>query len=69
MLNMSKIQFESNSQQKMTELELKTELCLICQRYNLKAIHNGVNAGGHNPEAVLNMSKIQFESNSQRKRP
>jgi len=38
----------------------------ICQRYNLKAIHNyhEPNAGADN--VVTNMSKIQSESNSQR---
>jgi len=41
------------------------KLCSIYQRYNLKAIHNG--DGDLPPEdlVVLNISKIQSESNSQ----
>jgi len=37
----------------------------ICQRYNLKAIHNLWNSSSQNEVVVTNMSKIQSESNSQ----
>ena len=37
----------------------------ICQRYNLKAIHNGMERGKSSDRVVTNMSKIQSESNSQ----
>ena len=40
-------------------------LCPICQRYNLKAIHNKVLADLQATHVVPNMSKIQFESYSQ----
>ena len=38
----------------------------IFQRYNLKAIHNEAYVDVEVKRAVLNISKIQFESNSQR---
>ena len=38
----------------------------ICQRYNLKAIHNQRLTGWNLYSVVTNMSKIQSESNSQR---
>ena len=89
--NMSKIQFESNSQLKNLTNFLK-ECCdqyvkdtiwkqfttvldsrfygemlwPICQRYNLKAIHNHLLEVKTVSTVVTNMSKIQFESNSQR---
>mgnify|MGYP006922231645 CR=1 FL=1 len=37
----------------------------ICQRYNLKAIHNSMLSTSHDSLVVTNMSKIQSESNSQ----
>ena len=37
----------------------------ICQRYNLKAIHNTCTRLAVFRDVVTNMSKIQFESNSQ----
>ena len=37
----------------------------ICQRYNLKAIHNDDNPTSVHWQVVTNMSKIQSESNSQ----
>ena len=37
----------------------------ICQRYNLKAIHNCFTDGSCSWKVVTNMSKIQSESNSQ----
>ena len=40
-------------------------LCSIRQRYNLKAIHNFIITFKSSISAVLNTSKIQFESNSQ----
>ena len=40
-------------------------LWLICQRYNLKAIHNSDRVNDFDAAAVVNMSKIQSESNSQ----
>ena len=88
--NMSKIQFESNSQH--TDMTKYEELCCdqyvkdtiwkqfttpcinshtrpslwpICQRYNLKAIHNLEMTQKMQHSVVTNMSKIQFESNSQ----
>ena len=39
----------------------------VCQRYNLKAIHNSANGRYTNAEVVIGMSKIQSESNSQQK--
>ena len=89
-LNISKIQTESNSQ--LTKgLELVSQccaqyfkdtnwkqftthyranrqlssLCSIFQRYKLKAIHNELTKHNHNWLVVLNISKIQTESNSQ----
>ena len=91
--NMSKIQFESNSQlfgscqnrnfgcdqyvkdtiwKQFTTCHLVsclfTWLWPICQRYNLKAIHNPDRPTYSAFYVVTNMSKIQFESNSQQKR-
>jgi len=88
--NMSKIQSESNSQQRaiesiyvdscdqyvkdtiwkqfttiFTSLHLLLRLWPICQRYNLKAIHNIIHKGTVSYFVVTNMSKIQSESNSQ----
>ena len=40
-------------------------LCLSCQRYKSKAIHNYVRHGKDRKLAVFIMSKIQIESNSQ----
>ena len=40
-------------------------LCSIYQRYKLKAIHNGRERGSSKNKVVLNISKIQTESNSQ----
>jgi len=40
-------------------------LCSIYQRYNLKAIHNRSRSGNTPQGVVLNISKIQSESNSQ----
>ncbi len=40
-------------------------LLAICQRYNLKAIHNSLAKQRYHHAAVGNMSKIQFESDSQ----
>ena len=37
----------------------------ICQRYNLKAIHNNASLTLNNSRVVTNMSKIQSESHSQ----
>jgi len=42
------------------------QLWPICQRYNLKAIHNNMPLGMSRVTVVTNMSKIQSESNSQR---
>ena len=89
-LNISKIQFKSNSQpfpnskthslrcaqyfkdtiqkQFTTFIPLpcrRKELCSIFQRYNSKAIHNCTRSGNTNQGVVLNISKIQFKSNSQ----
>jgi len=89
-LNISKIQSESNSQppeaiyifiprcaqyikdtiwKQFTTLghSVKTmpQLCSIYQRYNLKAIHNRYNRIIRQTFVVLNISKIQSESNSQ----
>ncbi len=41
-------------------------LCSIFQRYNSKAIHNNTPEGCNLQTVVLNISKIQFKSNSQR---
>ena len=89
-LNISKIQFKSNSQrtvlpcfgrggcaqylkdtiQKQFTTPLPNigewcELCSISQRYNSKAIHNGTVDIYIDGIVVLNISKIQFKSNSQ----
>ncbi len=40
-------------------------LCPVCQRYNLKAIHNVASKRYSGGNAVSGMSKIQSESNSQ----
>ena len=89
-LNISKIQFKSNSQPgqklnimsescaqyfkdtiqkqfttKLFSCVLTIMLCSIFQRYNSKAIHNAFTRGTTIPEVVLNISKIQFKSNSQ----
>jgi len=89
-LNISKIQSESNSQQREVLQFLEkgcaqyikdtiwkqfttcwgcetpcNRLCSIYQRYNLKAIHNRQGAIPTTIPAVLNISKIQSESNSQ----
>ena len=89
-LNMSKIQFKSNSQLQLAPSNINPScaqyvkdtiqkqfttlihqchanfrLCSICQRYNSKAIHNEAYQGQYKDDAVLNMSKIQFKSNSQ----
>ena len=42
------------------------ELRLICQRYNLKANHNTLSSSFTGVIVAINMSKIQFESKSQR---
>ena len=41
------------------------QLWFLCQRYNLKAIHNYLWANFTSSEVVVSMSKIQSESNSQ----
>ncbi len=89
-LNISKIQFKSNSQQRLaaisdiaccaqyfkdtiqkqfTTVQLTViqsmKLCSIFQRYNSKAIHNMLSSGSSSSLVVLNISKIQFKSNSQ----
>ena len=46
-------------------LHLTLQLWPICQRYNLKAIHNTYTGTRDTPRVVTNMSKIQSESNSQ----
>jgi len=38
----------------------------LCQRYNLKAIHNCFDVAALRMKVVESMSKIQSESNSQR---
>ncbi len=92
MLNISKIQFKSNSQQieqRLTEAVCCAQylkdtiqkqfttvfgavlfscwLCSISQRYNSKAIHNALMVSVLILTVVLNISKIQFKSNSQLK--
>ena len=89
-LNISKIQFKSNSQRfqirqwtsfccaqyfkdtiqkqfttQFDELIKIFLLCSIFQRYNSKAIHNAGQQSPHGWAVVLNISKIQFKSNSQ----
>ena len=91
MLNISKIQTESNSQlwcwcggvtcscaqyfkdtnwkQFTTQnslISIQIKLCSIFQRYKLKAIHNELKKSKSHEKVVLNISKIQTESNSQR---
>ena len=88
--NISKIQFESNSQlygcvwspvfcwfqyfkdtiwKQFTTVNafllFKNSLISIFQRYNLKAIHNNRIYAAADSSADFNISKIQFESNSQ----
>jgi len=63
---MSKIQSESNSQLTFALPKQPCRLWPICQRYNLKAIHNFKHNGSITALVVTNMSKIQSESNSQR---
>jgi len=88
---MSKIQSESNSQQKNGQIlgrhrcgsyvkdtiwkQFTTYLWIaflpwllwfLCQRYNLKAIHNPGSGNKSAKKVVVPMSKIQSESNSQR---
>jgi len=46
-------------------MEKKKPLCSIYQRYNLKAIHNNGIMKEIKLTVVLNISKIQSESNSQ----
>ena len=41
------------------------QLWSVCQRYNLKAIHNNVSLPKNSILVVIGMSKIQSESNSQ----
>ena len=43
----------------------KTILCLIHQRYKMKAIHNEFLSIKYSDSTVFNTSKIQNESNSQ----
>ena len=89
-LNLSKIQFKSNSQQfarrraeetgcaqslkdtiqkqfttRSRSCSLRSLLCSISQRYNSKAIHNARLKILLIEVVVLNLSKIQFKSNSQ----
>ncbi len=64
---MSKIQIESNSQLSFLRLNCVVKLYLSCQRYKSKAIHNGKGCISTIKRAVFIMSKIQIESNSQRK--
>ena len=89
-LNISKIQFKSNSQlsalqnqyqrscaqylkdtiqKQFTTLRsttgIRVLLCSISQRYNSKAIHNSLYRCRRDCHVVLNISKIQFKSNSQ----
>jgi len=91
-LNLSKIQFKSNSQRGLsgcitssgcaqslkdtiqkqftTMYETHNRLSLLCsisQRYNSKAIHNSLLRRPRQGCVVLNLSKIQFKSNSQQR--
>ena len=50
-------------------LLVDSSLWFQCQRYNLKAIHNGCQDFNFNTCVVVPMSKIQSESNSQQKCP
>ena len=43
----------------------KDKLCLIHQRYKMKAIHNSEGVFPYTYQTVFNTSKIQNESNSQ----
>ena len=63
--SMSKIQSESNSQQVLYICADDDRLCFLCQRYNLKAIHNKFVRLAYRQLVVFSMSKIQSESNSQ----
>ena len=62
----SKIHFESNSQQECLTKHLKTRCFRLSQRYILKAIHNGTWLCNWNYVVFQTISKIHFESNSQR---
>ena len=65
-ISMSKIQFESKSQH-FSMIGLLVTRCLsVCQRYNLKANHNNGAPCPGSREVFISMSKIQFESKSQR---
>ena len=55
-------QFTTGSEQ----LPVNYRLWSVCQRYNLKAIHNRIRAATSQLQVVIGMSKIQSESNSQR---
>ena len=63
--NTSKIQNESNSQLVLVILYNLFLLCLIHQRYKMKAIHNVSQTDNSLFGTVFNTSKIQNESNSQ----
>jgi len=54
-------QFTTN----LSDMMQATQLWPICQRYNLKAIHNTPSLMNRQSLVVTNMSKIQSESNSQ----
>jgi len=64
-LDLPKLQFESNSQPDKPRINLGFWLCSICQSYNLKAIHNRRGVFLFPGRAVLDLPKLQFESNSQ----
>ena len=49
----------------MNERNLNKSLWFLCQRYNLKAIHNSTRFANSVSAVVVSMSKIQSESNSQ----
>ena len=67
-ISVSKIQFESKSQQSLRGIEFKSRCLSVCQRYNLKANHNGVLIYSIAENGVfISVSKIQFESKSQQK--
>ena len=64
-ISVSKIQFESKSQQGI-DTPYKIIRCLsVCQRYNLKANHNVFGDGKKHNRVFISVSKIQFESKSQ----
>ena len=65
-IGMSKIQSESNSQPTAPTVKGAISLWSVCQRYNLKAIHNYSCPTPNSSGVVIGMSKIQSESNSQR---